>query len=102
MSFTRERKLVRDLMQVGVATCPPHASVPEVARLLQERGLEAVVVLDPEDGHALGFTGREELMRAYLRRDARSLSVSEVMREDVPQVPPDIPLETAVQLMLDR
>lgn len=95
-------KLVRDLMTVGVDTCPPDALITDIARLILERDLEAVVVLQPADGHAIGFVGREELARAYAGDDWSALTAEEVMRVDLPQAPPDIPLTAAAQLMLDQ
>ena len=102
MSFSRIRTLVRDLMKVGVETCPPDAQVSDVARLMLEKNLESVVVLSQEDGNALGVVRREDLMRAYVREDVSKIRASEVMSEGVPQVPPDIPLTVAVQMMLDK
>jgi CBS domain-containing protein len=99
-------ELVRDLMTVGVATCPPGTPVVEVARLLLERDLEALVVLDPEDGHAMGVIGQDELVRAYARPDYRAgggqLTAEQVMTDEVPQIPADIPLAAAAQVMQDR
>lgn len=95
-------KLVRDLMTVGVATCPPDTPVADIARLLLERDLESLIVLDPGEGHALGMVGREELMRAYTRPEVRSLKAEDVMSHEVLQVPPDIPLTAAAQIMLDQ
>jgi len=98
---TAHRTLVRDLMKVGVQTVPLDAPVPEVARLLLEKGLEAVVVLDKE-GHGVGVVSRDDLVAAYGRQNVRSLTAQDVMTEGVPQVPPDIPLAAAAQLMRDR
>ena len=110
MSERPPRFLVRDLMKVGVPTCPPDTPVVEIARLLLEKNLEAVVVLDPEEGHALGVVGQDELARAYANRPPTAadrpplseLTAADVMREGVPQAPPDIPLAAAVQLMRDQ
>jgi CBS domain-containing protein len=88
-------------MTVGVATCSPETPVSEVARLLVEMGLEAVVVLDPGDGHALGVVSQDELLKAYPRSAAGELKAEEVMRDEVPQVPADIPLTAAAQIMQD-
>jgi CBS domain-containing protein len=104
------RLLVRDLMKVGVLTCPPSTPVTEIARLLMEKNLEAVVVLDPEDGNALGVVGQDELVRAYANRPPEAvgqlssidLTAADVMREGVPQAPADIPLTAAVQIMQDQ
>jgi len=100
--LTRSRTLVRDLMQVGVATVPPEMSVSEIARLMLENNLDAVIVLGKDEGHSLGVVSQEELMQAYLRDDARTLTAMQVMREDVPQAPPDIPLIVALQMMHDQ
>ena len=44
------RKLVRDLMTVGVPTCPPTTLLVELVRLMLEKNWEAVVVLDGDEG----------------------------------------------------
>jgi CBS domain-containing protein len=95
-------EMVRDLMTVGVATCSPDTPIGDIARLLVEKGLEAVVVLDPADGHALGYVGQEELVRALAHQPTEGLTAEQVMHDEVPQAPPDIPLTVAAQLMLDR
>ncbi len=95
------RTLVRDLMTVGVQTCPPSTTVADVARLLLDNNLEAVVVLDVE-GHAAGIVSQDELVTAYARGEAGSLTAEQIMREGVPQAPPDIPLAAAAQMMRDQ
>jgi predicted transcriptional regulator len=94
-------RLVRDLMKVGVPTCSPDTPVPELARLLVEMNFEAVVVLNPEDGHAIGIVSQRELIEAYSREGGRGLTAEDVLVEGVPQTPADIPLEAAAQIMLD-
>ncbi len=96
-----ERLLVRDLMTVGVTTCPPQTPVVEVARLLLERDLEAVVVLN-SDGHGIGVISQDDVVEAYGRDDCDGLTAEDIMRDDVPQVPPDIPLKAAAQIMRDQ
>lgn len=98
--------LVRDLMKVGVATVPPDAALIDITRLMLEKDLEAVVVLNPEDGNALGYVSHDEITKAYSQHDGdleslKILQASEFMQEGVPQVPPDIPLPAAVQIMRD-
>lgn len=94
-------KLVRDLMSVGVPTCSLNSSVRELTQVLLERELEGIVVLD-DRGHAAGIVSRDDLVRAYTGNDSRSLTAEEVMQADVPQVPPDIPLVAAAQIMQDQ
>ena len=92
--------LVRDLMTVGVLTCTPQASIPEIANMLLDHDLDDVIVLD--DGKALGVVGQDDLVAAFSRQDVKTLTAIEVMREGVPQVPPDIPLTAAAQIMRDQ
>jgi len=99
-------KLVRELMRIGVTTCQTDTSLVEAARTLLSQGLESCIVLD-ENSHAVGMFSRREAVAAFGRSgtDAdgiRSLTVAEVMRPDIPEVPPDIPAPVAVQIMLDR
>jgi predicted transcriptional regulator len=96
-----ERLLVRDLMKVGVASCPPDTPIQDVARLLLEKDLEGVVVLDFE-GHGVGVVTQDELVKAYSRHDRDTLTARDIMRDEVPEIPPDIPLAAAAQLMQDQ
>ncbi|MGA7104661.1 MAG: CBS domain-containing protein [Candidatus Deferrimicrobiaceae bacterium] len=93
-------KLVRDLMSVGVETCTPDTPIIELARAMIERNIEEVVVL--EEGNAIGIVGQDEVIKAFLSEDYRSLSAEDVMVEGVPEIPPDIPLQAAAQFMQDR
>lgn len=93
-------KLVRDLMTVGVQTCPPETPIVAIAQLLLEKDLEGLMVLDHE-GHGVGIVTWEELISGYGHPHAEKLTAREVMREDVPTLPPDIPLKAAAQLMQD-
>jgi predicted transcriptional regulator len=99
--------LVRDLMTVGVDTCKTDTAVLDLARLMLQKNLEAVVVLD-EDGCAQGVVSLEELCGLYSRFSEggsaalESLTAGAIMREGVPQVPPDIPLSVAAQMMHDQ
>jgi predicted transcriptional regulator len=93
-------RLVRDLMTVGVPTCALATPLSEVARALLEKDLEALVLLD-DNGHAVGIVSRTEVAAAYGSGEFKDLVASDVMRDGMPQVPPDIPLTAAVQIMLD-
>lgn len=100
------KALVRDLMQIGVTTCSAGTPVPEAVCNLLQNGLESLVVLD-ENGHAAGLFGRREAVAAYGlsgigREGNESLTVADVMRPDIPEIPPDIPATAAAQLMLDQ
>jgi CBS domain-containing protein len=94
-------KLVRDLMTVGVPTCKTTTPVVDVARFLIENNVEEMVVLGDE-GEGVGICGYKELVNAYEREDVRELTAEEIMSEGVPELPSDIPLKLAAQLMKDK
>jgi CBS domain-containing protein len=96
-----EVRLVRDLMTVGVPTCKLDTPIVDVARFLIENNVEEMVVLGDE-GEGVGILGYEELVSAYGRENAKSLTAEEVMREGVPELPPEISLTAAAQMMKDR
>lgn len=99
---TSQPQLVRDLMTVGVVTCGPNTSVKIIAQAIIEKDIEAVVVLAEDDGHALGVVGQDELVKAYAKGNYDQLSAHDVMSDGLPQVPPDIPINVAAQLMQDQ
>ncbi len=99
-------KLVRDLMHIGVTTCPAETPLIEAVRILLQEGLESLIVLD-DNGHAAGLFGRPEAVAAYGLSGAHmhgyaGLTVVEAMRPDIPEIPPDIPATAAAQIMLDQ
>jgi predicted transcriptional regulator len=93
--------LVRDLMSIGVLTCSPDTPLVQLTRILLERDLEGAVVLD-EQGHATGIVDLNDLIRAYSAGEYADLTVESVMQDGVPQIPPDIPLTAAAQIMQDK
>ncbi len=93
--------LVRDLMTIGVPTCKISTLIVDIARFLIDNNVEEMVVLGNE-GEGVGVVGYEELVSAYERENAKSLTAEDVMREGVPELPSDIPLTVAAQMMKDR
>jgi CBS domain-containing protein len=96
-----EQKLVRDLMTVGVPTCKWDSPIVDIARFLLEKNVEAMCVLDAE-GHGVGVVGADELVWAYAREGYETLTAEDIMSEGVPELPPDISLAVAAQMMKDR
>ncbi|MCB9135923.1 MAG: CBS domain-containing protein [Anaerolineales bacterium] len=94
--------LVRDLMSVGVPTCPVDTPVTALVKKMLEKDWEAVVVLESEQGHAVGMVSQADILQAYTREDYTHLTAEDVMGEALPIVPPDIPITAAAQLMLDQ
>jgi CBS domain-containing protein len=96
-----DKKLVRDLMTVGVPTCKTTTPIVDIARYLLEQNAEEMVVLGDE-GEGVGIVGYDELVNAYDRENVQSLKAENVMREGVPELPADITLVLAAQMMRDK
>lgn len=94
-------RLVRDLMTVGVPTCKTTTPIVDIARFLLEHHVEEMVVLGTE-GEGVGVVGYEELVSAYARENFRSLNAEDVMREGVPELPADMTVTLAAQIMKDK
>jgi len=94
-------ELVRDLMTVGVPTCKNQTPIVEIARFLVENNVEEMVVLGDE-GEGIGVCGYKELVKAYNQENVRELNAEDIMTEGVPELPSDIPLALAAQLMQDK
>jgi len=95
-------KLVRELMTVGVVTCAINTPVTTIAKTILEKDIEAVVVLDDE-GHAVGIVSQDEIVNAYGHgNNFLDITAEDILREGVPQIPPDIPLGAAAQFMRDK
>ncbi len=90
--------LVRDVMTIGVPVCREAETCGEVLARLARNGTtaEVVVALD-EDGMSCGWLTRERLAA-----EDPAKPIGEVMDEDIPETPPDIPAEAAAQIMRDR
>jgi predicted transcriptional regulator len=93
-------ELVRDLMSVGVTTCSPDQTIDELTRFLLENDLEEIVVM--EERQIMGVVSRDELVKAYAQDGSGEVTAEQVMRSEIADVPPDIPLKTAALLMLDK
>jgi CBS domain-containing protein len=94
-------KLVRDVMRRGVISCWADESLLDVAHRLREYSINAIFVLD-DSGRAEGVISQIDLARAYVQGEWQERSAEEIMTSSVVTVPPDIPLDAAVQIMLDN
>jgi CBS domain-containing protein len=93
--------LVRDLMTVGVPTCKWDVPIVDIARFLLEKNVEAMCVLDAE-GHGIGVVSENELIWAYAREGYETLTAEDIMSEGVSELPADISLTVAAQMMKDK
>ena len=78
-------RLVHDLMTVGLMTCPPQTTVPELAQLLLDHNLAQLVVLD--DGKDPGVVGQDDLFKAFARDNTKSLTASDVIWKNLSKDP---------------
>ena len=92
--------LVREVMRRGVTTCGLDTPLTDAAQRMCDSHATAVVVVDALSEVA-GIISRTDLAQAYLsgQIDAHA---EDVMTADVATIVPHIPVEAAVQIMLDR
>lgn len=95
---------VRDVMTRGVISCDPDASLEDVAALMRERGISALVVV--KDGVAAGVISQTDLVNAafvqpYLRY-WRGMAAHHLMSSPVVSVRPDAPLTQAIEILRAR
>ena len=102
------KKLVCDLMHPGLITCSPDAKLGQVAVLLTQNHVHALVVVDG-DGHPLGIISDYDLLAGeWLSADAeslaamRKLTAGELMSSPVDTVEADLPLEKAAHLLIEK
>jgi CBS domain-containing protein len=94
-------KLVCDIMHRGVITCWADESVLDVVRRLHEYSISAIIVLD-ESGRAEGVISQTDLARAYVQGNWQNRRADEIMNPHVVTIIGDIPLDAAIQIMLDK
>jgi pyruvate-ferredoxin/flavodoxin oxidoreductase len=95
---------VRDLMHIGAITCSPDTPIVEVARMLTEYEISALVVVDG-NGFALGVVSTTDLANAgFIASDLHfeGLAARHLMTSPVIVTHPGRPLAEAVQLLRDR
>jgi CBS domain-containing protein len=102
------KKLVRDLMHRGLITCHQNASLGQVAVLLTQHHVHALVVVD-RDRRPVGIMSDYDLLAGeWLSADAdslvtmRKLTAADLMSYPVTTVESDTPLNEAAQLMLEK
>jgi CBS domain-containing protein len=94
-------KLVRDVMHRGVITCWADEPVIDVARRLREYAINAIFVLD-QSGRAEGVISQTDLARAYMKGGWKHRTADDIMTPEVVTLSGDIPLDAAIQIMLDK
>jgi CBS domain-containing protein len=100
--------LVRDLMHAGLITCKPDATLGQVAVLLNQHHVHALVVTD-RDGRTLGIISDFDLLAGeWLSSDSESLAAmrrltaSDLMSHPIDAVEGNIPLSEAVNVLIEK
>ena len=91
---------VHDVMHRGVATCNMDTPLVEVARRMCDAHVTAIVVVDAL-GEVAGIISSIDLAQAYVSHKLDYLA-EDIMTASVATIVPDIPVEAAIQIMLDR
>ncbi len=102
------KKLVRDLMHHGLLTCRPNATLGQVAVLLNQNHVHALIVTD-RGGRALGILSDYDLLAGeWLSSDPESMTVmrkltaADLMSQPVDSVESDVSLCDAVNTLIEK
>lgn len=95
-------EILRAKPQAAVYSVTPTTSVLEAIKLMAEKGIGALVVLDK--GRLAGIVSERDYARkvVLLERAAADISISEIMTADVLTVSPRDTSQHCMQLMTDR
>lgn len=92
--------LVRDIMKRGVLTCQFDTPVLQVARQMLRANADTTVVVD-DLGEVSGIISRTDIVRLHSQR-YWEMRAEDIMTYNVLTIVPDVPVNAAVQLMLDN
>ena len=95
---------VGDVMHKGVISCLPDTPIEDVARLMAERHVSALVVVD-DAGFAIGVVSTSDLANAQFvapELEFKGLAAKHIMTSPVIATNPDRPLAEAVKLLRDK
>jgi len=102
------KKIVRDLMHPGLLTCRPDATLGQVAVLLSQHHVHALIVTD-RDGRPIGIISDYDLLAGeWLSADSRSLSTmrnltaGDLMSAPIDTVEASLPLGVAAHLLIEK
>ncbi|NQD91140.1 CBS domain-containing protein [Pseudomonas sp. CrR25] len=95
-------EILRNKSRAAVYSVSPDTSVLDAVKLMAEKGIGALVVLD--NGRLAGIVSERDYARkvALLERSAFSAQISEIMTAEVVTVGPRDTSQHCMQLMTDR
>lgn len=94
------RRTITEAMHRGVVTCKVSSTADEIARIMIDNDVSAVVVTD-ERLDACGVVSKTDLIRCY-GKDLSTFAAADIMSSGLLTVSPDTFIHEAVQLMLDK
>ena len=99
MSDPSHTMSVRDIMSVNVITIPPNSPISEVAVLMRDMDIGAIIVVDRE--RPVGAVTEADIVRRVVASDMnpKEIAASEVMSSPLIHVTPDTPLTEAMRVM---
>ncbi|MFN3706462.1 MAG: cyclic nucleotide-binding/CBS domain-containing protein [Thermoflexales bacterium] len=96
---------VRDAMHVGVECCDSSTTVRDAARMMHEKGLRSLVVIDFDCALA-GIISETDIVAHRLVHSSdkpwEQMTVGEIMTSRVLTVTPDTPLQEAARILIDH
>lgn len=92
---------LRDLMTPNPVTCPADATLTDVARLMKERDIGNVLVMDGETVTGIA-TDRDIVVRGLAEGRDGASPITDVCTTDIVALGPDDDVMTAVNTMRER
>jgi CBS domain-containing protein len=102
------KKLVRDLMNPGLLTCRPEATLGQVSVLLAQHHVHALIVAD-QAGRPIGIISDYDLLAGeWLSEDSKSLATmrnltaGDMMSSPIDTIEASMPLRLAAQMLIEK
>ncbi len=93
---------VKEVMTAGPITLDRDASLAEAARLMRDRGIGDVIVVEGDDAEGI-VTDRDIVIRGVAEgADPNTTRLGQVVSGDLTSVAPDDPVERALELMREK
>jgi CBS domain-containing protein len=93
---------VKEVMTAGPITLDQDASLAEAARVMRDRGIGDVIVVEGDDAAGI-VTDRDIVIRGVAEgADPNTTRLGQVVSGDLTSVAPDDPVERAIELMREK
>jgi CBS domain-containing protein len=93
-------RIIRNFMHRGVVTCRVDANATEIAKIMLDNDVSALVVID-ERLNACGVISKTDLIGSY-GKELSSITAEDIMTGEIFTISPDTLVHEAVQLMLEH